>query len=107
MTSTHALTKVTTLSDDDVLRVALDPANSSVAETDRGVTIETLLAQSRTATTTTLEDISDSINTSALKVEGSRYFNTTTNVPVWAVGNADSDVWVNALGSTTHTPTSA
>ena len=38
MTSTHALTKVTTLNDDDVLRVDLDPANSAVAETERRIT---------------------------------------------------------------------
>lgn len=37
MKSTHALTKVTTLNDDDVIRIALDPENAAVAETDRGV----------------------------------------------------------------------
>jgi hypothetical protein len=49
VTSTHALTKVTTLNDDDVVKIALDPANSAVAETDRGVTVGTLLGQERTA----------------------------------------------------------
>ena len=43
MTSTHALTKVTTLNDDDVLRLTLDPANAAVAETERGITAKTLL----------------------------------------------------------------
>ena len=43
MTSTHALTKVTTLSEDDVLRLDLDPANSAVAETERGITGKNLL----------------------------------------------------------------
>jgi hypothetical protein len=38
MTSTHALTKVTTLSEDDVLTIDLDPDNSAVAETVRGIT---------------------------------------------------------------------
>jgi len=41
-TSTHALTKVTTISKDDVLRLTLDPDNSAVAETDRGVAIADL-----------------------------------------------------------------
>lgn len=44
MTSTHALTKVTTLNDDDVIRIELDPANSQVAETERGVTAKNFLA---------------------------------------------------------------
>jgi hypothetical protein len=39
MTSTHALTKVTTLSEDDVFRLDLDPNNAAVAETERGVTV--------------------------------------------------------------------
>jgi len=43
VTSTHALTKVTTLNQDDVLRLDLDPANSSVAETERGITADRLL----------------------------------------------------------------
>ena len=104
MPSAHALKKVTTLNDDDVIKIALDPANSAVAETERGVTMKTLLSKFITATTANLEDVSNDINTNVNKVEGSMYFNITTNVPVWSVGNADDDVWVNALGSATHTP---
>jgi len=44
VTSTHALTKVTTLSRNDVLRLTLDPDNSQVAETDRGLTAATLFS---------------------------------------------------------------
>jgi len=43
MTSTHALTKVTTVNPDDVLELHLDPANSEVAETERGVEFGTFL----------------------------------------------------------------
>ena len=47
MTSTHALTKVTSLSDDDVLRLDLDPANSAVAETERGIVAGDMLGTTR------------------------------------------------------------
>ena len=57
-----------------------------------------------TETTTNLADITHAINTSAAKVEGSIIFNTTSNQPVYAVGNADGDVWVDATGATAHTP---
>ena len=49
MTSTHALTKVTTLADNDVIRITPDPANSAVAESERGITGGELLGQARTA----------------------------------------------------------
>jgi len=45
MTSTHALTKVTKVNPDDVLRLDLDPANSQVAETERGVEVGFLLTR--------------------------------------------------------------
>ncbi len=48
MTSTHALTKVTTLNDDDVIQIALDPANAAVAETDRGIKAINLIGLART-----------------------------------------------------------
>ena len=54
--------------------------------------------------TTSLEDISNAINTSALKEEGQQVYNTTTNKPLWAAGNADGDIWRDATGSTAHTP---
>lgn len=57
-----------------------------------------------TATTTELEDVTDNINTSPLKIEGYQVFNSTTNIPVWATGNVAGNVWVNATGATAHTP---
>lgn len=56
------------------------------------------------ATTAQLIDITDFINTSTLKEEGFMVFNSTTNKVVWAIGNADGDVWVDATASTIHTP---
>ncbi len=56
------------------------------------------------STTAELEDISDPVNTDDLKVRGSYRFNTTTGAPVWAAGNADGDVWLDATGATAHTP---
>lgn len=57
-----------------------------------------------TATTAELEALADARNTDARKVAGYQVFNTTTNKPVWAVGNATGDVWVDATGATAHTP---
>lgn len=57
-----------------------------------------------TATTAQLVDVGHAVNTSAVKATGSPVFNTTTSKPVWAVGNADASVWVDATGATVHTP---
>lgn len=57
-----------------------------------------------TSTTTALADITDAINTGAAKVAGYQVFNTTTNTPVWAVGDTDGAVWVDGVGTTAHTP---
>lgn len=57
-----------------------------------------------TATTAQLADITDSINTDNAKRQGYRVFNSTTNIPVWAVGATDGAVWVDATGATAHTP---
>jgi len=57
-----------------------------------------------TSTTAALADVANAINTGVGKIEGTMVFNTTTNKPVWAVGNADADVWVDATGSTAHSP---
>lgn len=57
-----------------------------------------------TATTAQLADVTHAVNTSAQKVEGACVFNSTTNLPVYAAGNADADVWVDATGSTAHSP---
>ena len=57
-----------------------------------------------TSTTAALAAVGNAINTSARKVAGLMVFNTTTNKPVWAVGNTDASVWVDATGATAHTP---
>ncbi len=56
------------------------------------------------ATTTQLADVGHRVNTGRDKVEGSVYFNITTNMPVYSVGSADDSVWVDATASTAHTP---
>ena len=60
--------------------------------------------QYQTSTTTALEDDTNAINTSTAKKAGYMVFNTTTNTPVWAAGSGDTDVWVDATGTTAHTP---
>jgi len=57
-----------------------------------------------TATTAELEDITDDINLFNNKQEGYSVFNSTTNKPVYAVGNLAADVWVDGTGATVHTP---
>ena len=56
------------------------------------------------STTTSLAAVAASVNTNVRKVEGFMVFNTTTNKPCWAAGNADADVWVGADGATLHSP---
>ncbi len=73
------------------------------------VLIDSILAidgylQHRTATTTQLADVNDGVNTSVGKVQGAQVYNSDTDVPVWAKGSADGDVWVNGVGTTVHTP---
>jgi hypothetical protein len=55
------------------------------------------------ATTTQLADITDAVNTVGKEI-GLSYFNTTTGLPVWAVGATAGSVWVDATGATAHTP---
>jgi hypothetical protein len=57
-----------------------------------------------TATTAALNDVSDAINTDAGKVQGAMVYNTDTDNPVYAVGNADADIWVDGAGNTAHSP---
>jgi len=57
-----------------------------------------------TSTTTLLNDIASTTNTSFLKIAGFPVFNLTTSKPVWALGSADGDLWVDATGATAHTP---
>lgn len=68
---------------------------------------ERVLTQSdtaRTSTTAALAAIGNAINTAAEKEAGFMVFNTTTGAPVWASGNTDGAVWVDATGATAHTP---
>jgi hypothetical protein len=56
-----------------------------------------------TSTTTALAAIGNAINTAG-KVVGKQVFNTTTGLPVWAVGTTAGALWNNATGTTAHTP---
>jgi len=55
-------------------------------------------------TTTNLADVTASINTTSAKTAGYMVFNTTTSIPVWALGADDDSLWVDATGATAHTP---
>lgn len=55
-------------------------------------------------TSAQLNDVADPVNTSAWKIQGSMVFNSDLGVPVFADGDADSDVWKNAAGTTVNTP---
>lgn len=75
--------------------------------TQTGAGFERVLTQSdssRTSTTAELVAIANAINTAAEKEAGFMVFNTTTSKPVWAVGNTNGAVWVDATGATAHTP---
>jgi hypothetical protein len=50
-----------------------------------------------------LDDITSDINTFG-KYEGKMQFNQTSNKPVYAVGSAAGDVWVDGAGTTINTP---
>ena len=60
--------------------------------------------QLHTATDTQLNDVTHAINTAAGKIQGAMVYNTTQDVPVYAVGNADASVWVDGAGTTVNTP---
>lgn len=57
-----------------------------------------------TATSAALNAIGNAINTGAAKVQGTMVYNTTTDNPVYAVGNTDGAVWVDGAGTTVNTP---
>lgn len=59
--------------------------------------------QDESATTAQLESLTSDANTFN-KFEGKSLFNTVTNKPVWALGSAAGDVWVDSTGATVHTP---
>ena len=63
----------------------------------------TAAAVPNTATTAQLVAIANAINTKG-KAVGKCVFNTTTGLPVWALGATAAGVWVAADGTTAHTP---
>ncbi len=72
---------------------------------DNGFSVQDAMrkvGQSQTFTTTQLADVSAQVNLE--KFEGKEVWNTTTGQPVWAFGPLAGDVWVNADGTTAHTP---
>lgn len=56
------------------------------------------------ATDTELNAIANAINTNAGKIQGAMVYNITQDTPVWAVGSADGDLWVDGAGATINTP---
>lgn len=56
------------------------------------------------ASSNNLADVDFFINSSGIKREGYCVFNADTNKPVYASGSASTDVWVDATGSTAHSP---
>lgn len=63
-----------------------------------------LEAEPPNATTTELTDKDYPVNTLDSKQPGYMVFNTTTSKPVYAAGSLNTSVWVDATGSTAHTP---
>ncbi len=55
-------------------------------------------------TTADLNDITNISNTSQAKQAGYMVWNSTINRPVWSVGAGNSAIWVDAAGTTLHTP---
>ncbi len=68
------------------------------------VRIVTGFLQTTTVTDALLNDITDPVNTNADKIQGAQLYNSSQDVPVWAVGAADGDVWVDGAGTTVNTP---
>ena len=65
--------------------------------------IATAQEESNVATTANLISLSSDVNTTG-KFAGREVFNTSTSKPVYAVGSAPASVWVDATGTTEHTP---
>lgn len=55
------------------------------------------------ATTTDLDSATSIVNT-IFKSAGRMIFNTTTSIPVWALGELATDAWVDATGAVVNTP---
>lgn len=61
------------------------------------------LTDQKTATTAQLASLTSVVNTVDKHV-GKMVFNTTTSLPVWAVGAAENSLWLTHAGATAHTP---
>ena len=57
-----------------------------------------------TFTDAELNAIANAVNTTGAKVQGAQAYNSTQDVPIWAVGAADGSVWVDGAGTTVNTP---
>ena len=79
-------------------------ASISAAYTFSGNLISTGYIQVRTSTDAALNAVGDAINTAAGKVQGSMVYNTDTDNPVYAAGNAAADIWVDGAGATANSP---
>lgn len=55
------------------------------------------------ATTADLDSATSIVNTT-FKSEGRMIFDTTTSIPVWALGELATDAWVDATGAIVNTP---
>lgn len=61
------------------------------------------VAYERTDTKANFEDVTNAINTTG-KYAGKQVWSSTDSLPVWAVGAAAGDVWVDGTGATKYTP---
>ena len=77
---------------------------SNVTQHEAALTIQQTQVPVVSETAANLANIAASINTDAAKVAGYWVWDSTNNQPVWAVGSADGDVWVDGVGTTVHTP---
>jgi hypothetical protein len=87
----------------DELNVSADNGDT-ILEPNPAISVGRWIKVEYSYTTTELEDITDPVNTSVAKHAGYMVWNSTTENPVWAVGSADGDLWVDATGATAHTP---
>jgi hypothetical protein len=78
--------------------------NDTLTVNDQISMTSVALFNNRNATTAQLNDIAAQVNTQVDKRQGSQAYNSTTNNPVYAVGSADGDIWVDGAGTTVHTP---
>lgn len=83
--------------------IAATTVQAAINELDTEKIATTAVGQLATSTTTNLTDIAHAINT-ANKVAGKTVYNTTTKKLVTADGATAGAVWVDATGSTAHTP---